>query len=149
MEQAGHMTRRRMLQLTGVSTLGVGAALAVAGCAQQEAQQEEEVVQPAAPERVKLTVYDPSGSVAITQTFAPRLDGLEGKTIAFVGNSMWEEDRTFAEIERLLSEKYPSVKVIGQENFPRHTQEITVEDNGIAETMQEMGVDAAIVGNAG
>lgn len=158
MKYGSVMTRRRMLQLTGVSTLGLG-TLAVTGCGAQEqkaqdaqdAQSEgdETTAQADSSGRVKISVYDPSGSVAITQSFAPRLDSLDDKTIAFVGNSMWEEERTFAEIERLLKEKYPTVTVIGQDNFPRHTQEITVENNGIAEKMQELGVDAAIVGNAG
>ena len=140
METSG-LTRRRMLQLTGIGALGVAS---LAACGKQE---EEE--QPKEPENVVLTVFDPTGSVEITQEYAPRLDSYEGKTIAFVGNDMWEQKRMFEVIERRIRELYPSVTIIGAENFPQDTDKLTKVPNGITEIMQEKGVDGAIIGNAG
>ena len=141
--ESSKLTRRRMLQLTGVGMLGAGAMLAGAGCSSGGSAKDAE------PEAVKLKVYDPTGNVVITQEFAPRLDTLDGKTIAFVGNDMWEEDRTFALLKELMEEKYSNITIIGPENFPRHTQDITKDKNGLPEMMQERNVDAVIVGNAG
>ena len=156
MENGNTLSRRRMLQLTGVGMLGMGAALAGAGCSSggegsaQESKDAAATQQPAQQdERVTLTVYDPSGNIEVTQEFAPRLDSLDGKTIAFLGNDMWEEQRTFEELGKLMAKAYPNTKIITQENFPRHSDQLTQANNGIAETMKELGVDAVIVGNAG
>lgn len=135
------LSRRRMLQLTG-TTAFAAAALAITGCAKEEDE---------APVNTDITlkVYDPTGSVEVSQTFSPRLDGIDGKTIAFLCNDMWQQDRTFAAIKEQLETRYTGVKVITQDNFPGTTQDLTKDKNGIAEMMKELGVDAAIVGNAG
>ena len=136
-----NLSRRRMLQLTGIGTLAVGAA-AFVGCKQEE---------PAEPEPTGLTieVLDPCGSVAITQHFVDRLDTLEGKTIAFVTNDDWESSRTFPLLEELLTAKYPGIHIIREDNFARGVNDITKDNNGIAAVMKEKGVDGAILGNAG
>ena len=140
MEQKG-MTRRRALQVTGAAA----AAAMIAGC-----KKEEPAPAPApVPEKVELTVYEPTGSIAITQLHAPRLDTLDGKTIAFVSDDAWEDARTFAEIKRLIERDYPTVTIITQDNFIHGIEQITKANNGIPEKMKELGVDAAIIGNAG
>ena len=140
MENRG-MSRRRALQVTGVAA----AAMALAGCGKQE----ETTPEPAQPTSYEMKVYDPSGSIAITQLHTARLDTLEGKTIGFVSDDAWEDDRTFALIKELFAEQYPSVTIITQDNFTHGIEAITKANNGIAEKMKELGVDAAIVGNAG
>ena len=135
------LTRRRMLQLTGIA--GVAGAAALAGCKKEEGGEGGE------PVTYTWNVYDPTGVVEVSQHFTARLDGIDGKTIAFVCDSLWEDDRTFALIKEILETKYTGVTVIDQYNFPTSVQEITVENNGIAEKMKEMGVDGAILGNAG
>ena len=142
MERSDSLTRRRMLQLTGIGTLAAGVA-AFTGCKQEET--------PAEPEETGLTieVLDPSGSVAITQHFVERLDTLEGKTIAFVTNDDWESERTFPLLEQIMKEKYPGITIIREDNFARGMNDITKDNNGIAEVMLEMKVDGAILGNAG
>lgn len=137
------ITRRRMLQLTGV----LGASAVLAGCSSQAASTESDSAKEST--SASMSVYDPSGSIEISQTFAPRLDGFENKTIAFVADDAWEDDRTFPEIERLLKEKYPTVTVIREDNFIHGIDAITVENNGLPEAMQEKNVDGVIVGNAG
>ena len=134
------MSRRRMLQLTGISTLAAGAA-ALVGCKQEE--------EPAAPTTLTIETLDPCGSVAITQHFVDRLDTLEGKTIAFVTNDDWESSRTFPLLEELITKKFPGVTIIREDNFARGVNDITKDNNGIAEVMKEKGVDGAILGNAG
>ena len=140
MENMKGLTRRRMLQLTG-TTAFAAAALGIAGCKKEEPEP--------VPTGITLSVYDPSGRVEITQTFAPRLDTLDGKTIAFLGNGMWEEERCFDLLEKLMKEAYPTTTIITADNFPRHSDKLTPEKNGIAAMMKERGVDGVIVGNAG
>ena len=139
MEQKNGISRRRMLQLTG-TTAFAAAAFGIAGC-----KKEEEPVST----DITLSVYDPSGKVAVTQQFTKRLDTLDGKTIAFLGNGMWEEERCFELLEKLMKEAYPTTTIITADNFPRHSDKLTPENNGIAAMMQERGVDGVIVGNAG
>ena len=140
MEMTG-MSRRRALQVTGAAA----AAAMLAGCAKTEPTPE-----PApAPTSYELTVYEPTGSIAITQLHAPRLDTLDNKTIAFVSDDAWEDTRTFAEIKRLIEANYPTVTIVTQDNFIHGIEQITKANNGIPEVMKELGVDAAIVGNAG
>lgn len=139
------ISRRRMLQLTGVSTLVAGAALSGCSSSTTDDGQGETTT----PTTYKLTVYDPSGSTEITQTFAPRLDSLEGKTIAIIGNGMWQEPRTSQVIEDAIHTKYPTATVIPPDQFPRHTDNLTKANNGIPEQLESLGADAAIIGNAG
>ena len=40
-----------------------------------------------------LEVFDPSGAIEVTQLHAPRLDNLNGKTIGFISNDMWQAHR--------------------------------------------------------
>ena len=136
------MTRRRWLQMAGV--LGAGALLT--GCASQPSGGDAKDAKTSA---VELSVYDPTGSIEITQTFAPRLDTLEGKTIAFVSDDAWEDARTFALMQDMFAEKYPNVNIITQDNFIHGIGMITEANNGLPEAMLEKGVDAVIVGNAG
>ena len=98
---------------------------------------------------VTLNVYDPTGAVEIKYEFAPRLDTLDGKTIAFISDDMWEDDRTFPVIERLINDKYPTATVLREDQFPRGVNIITQTTSGIADALKAAGVDAVIAGNAG
>ena len=140
MEQKG-MSRRRALQVTGAAA----AAAMIAGC-----KKEEPTPAPApTPTTYEMKVYDPTGSIEITQLHTARLDTLDGKTIGFVSDDAWEDNRTFAEIKRLIERDYPSVTIITQDHFTHGIEAITKANNGIADQMKELGVDAAIIGNAG
>ena len=99
------------------------------------------------PKLIKL--YDPTGNVAITQTHAPRLDTIEGKTIGLVVNDVWESDRIAAKLTELFAAQYPSVTILGPENFTRGSEYITLDNNGIYEQATELGVDGIIVMAAG
>lgn len=146
------VTRRHMLQLTGAGVLGA-AALASVGCdsASKEVAEEKktDTAATAAPVKQTYTVYDPTGSVEITQTYAPRLDTVDGKTIAFASDGMWADDRTFELITQLFAEKHPTTTIIREDNFPIGIDALTKADNPIVGMMQDLHVDAAIIGNAG
>lgn len=146
------VTRRRMLGLSGVAALSA-AALAAAGCNSATKGEAEGAAQttpvPEAPKSVELSLYNPTGSVEITQTYAPRLDTLDGKTIAFLADGLWEDDRTFEVIGDYLAEHYPTTTVINWTEFPSGIDALTKEDNPIIGMLQAKGVDAVIPGNAG
>jgi len=61
---------------------------------------------------VTLEVYDPNGSVEISQLFAKRLDTLEGKTVCELGHGIWEDRSIFDRINELLKKQYPTIKII-------------------------------------
>ena len=143
MDQLSGLSRRRMLQLTGLSMVGAGAALAASGCTQETPAEEP------AEEVKKVRVYDPTGGIEITQAFAPRLDTIEGKTIGLVVNDVWESDRIAAKLTELFAAQYPSVTILGPENFTRGSEYITLDNNGIYEQATELGVDGIIVMAAG
>ena len=94
-----------------------------------------------------LEVYDPCGALDTTQTHAPRLDTLAGKTICEVSNASWEDKRTFGRVRELLKERFPDLKVIPLTEFPSGSRYIDVDN--IGDLVKEKGCDAAIVGNAG
>ena len=144
MAESRALSRRRMLQLTGAGMFG---AAALAGCTNGGGADTDPEPVDDGPKLIKL--YDPTGNVAITQTHAPRLDTIEGKTIGLVVNDVWESDRIAAKLAELFAAQYPSVKVLGPENFVRGSEYITLDNNGIYEQVTELGVDGVIVMAAG
>ena len=144
MAQERSLSRRRMLELTGAGMFG---AAMLAGCSKSDDTPSDTTPVDDGPKMVKL--YDPTGNVAITQTHAPRLDTIEGKTIGLVVNDVWESDRIAAKLEELFAAKYPSVKILGPDNFTRGSEYITVDNNGIYEQAEALGVDGMIIMAAG
>jgi hypothetical protein len=96
---------------------------------------------------VTLTLYNPTGSFEVTQTFAPRLADLNGKTICEVSDNSWQYDRTFPLIASLLQKQLPTVKIITYDKFPNGNPGADVD--ALAPAIQKAGCQAAIVGNAG
>jgi hypothetical protein len=101
----------------------------------------------AADDPVTLEVYNPTGSFQITQTFAPRLADLGGKTICEITNGSWEGDRTFPRIRQLLQRQYPTAKLMAFDQFP--VLDTKVDIAGLEDAVRKAGCQAAIVGNAG
>ncbi len=96
---------------------------------------------------VALTLYDPTGAFQVTQTFAPRLEDLNGKTICEVTDDSWEAGRTFPAIRELLQKMYPKLNIVTFDRFPilsTGTDVPTLED-----ALKREGCQGAIVGNAG
>lgn len=101
-----------------------------------------------------FSVVSPLGSCSVAPiTLAPRLETLEGKTIAVVGVSFMTQI-THPEIKRLILENYPTAKVIlldeigyaGSYPAPGIRRK-SVEE--FQQKLQEMHVDAVISGNGG
>jgi len=84
---------------------------------------------------------------------APRLDTLEGKTIGEIWNGGFRGDESFPVIERMLKERYPTVKLIPYTEFSLVTiaslhpekKEKTLEI--LRAELREKGCDAVITGN--
>ncbi len=99
---------------------------------------------------VTLTLYDPTGAFEVTQTFAPRLPDLNGKTICELSNDSWEAKRTFPLIESLLQKQFPTIKIISWDQFPHgNIAETGIDNDKAATAVKQKGCQAVIVGNAG
>lgn len=95
---------------------------------------------------VKLEVYDPTGAAEVTQSFAPRVADLNGKTIGELSNGGFQSHRTFPLIRELLQKRFPSVKIIPYTEFGVGRAEM--EDERSLAHLVEKGCDAVITGNA-
>jgi hypothetical protein len=94
--------------------------------------------------KVPLIVYSPAGTVQMTSVHAKRLDTLNGKTICELSDGIWEHDRTFPEIRRMLLQRFPELKIIPYTQLP--VGNIDIED--IGDRVKKLGCDGVIVGNA-
>ena len=101
----------------------------------------------AAAEPVVLEVFNPTGAIEVTETFAPRIDTLHGKTICEISNGAWEDHRTFPLVRELLQRQFPTAKFISYTEFPVGTSKI--DNDKVAALVKQKGCQAAIVGNAG
>lgn len=99
-------------------------------------------------------VVSPVGRTSVEMiTQAPRLESLEGKTIAVVGVSFMT-GVTHPEIKRLIKEHYPSAKVLLLDEIgfsgPYPAPGVTRKQNEeFKRNLQDMKVDAVISGNGG
>jgi hypothetical protein len=101
-------------------------------------------------DQVTLAVYNPTGSVEVTQLFAPRLADLDGKTVCELHNDNWESKRTFPAIRQALKDRYPTVKIIEYTKMPYFSERSTPQDYvKMVAAVKAAGCQAAILGNAG
>ncbi len=94
----------------------------------------------------KLEFYDPSGTLEVTQAFAPRLDKLEGKRIGIVSNEQWQAFRMLPMLKELLEKDFPGITVLPVDAYPQGNALIGSEET--AALVKKSGVDGVIVGNA-
>ena len=99
-----------------------------------------------AAEPVRIELSNPTGAIEITNLFAPRLAGLNGKTICEVSDGIWETHRTFPLIRQLLQKQFPDARIIPYTELPIGTTNIDVD--GIGDVVKKKGCDAVIVGNS-
>ena len=95
---------------------------------------------------VTLEFHDPSGTLEVSQPFAPRLDTLAGKRIGFVSNEQWQAYRMLPALKAMLEEDFPDIEVLPIDAFPQGNALIGTEETAAA--VRKSGVDAVIVGNA-
>jgi len=91
---------------------------------------------------VVLKVFDPTGSVEVTQLHAPRLDDLNGKTICELGNGKWEDHRIFPVVRELLVKRYPDIKIIPYTEF---TYGYDIDDDQVAAMVKDKGAQGVIL----
>jgi hypothetical protein len=76
---------------------------------------------------------------------APRLDTLNGKTVAQLWDFLFAGDDVFAALEEKLRERYPEVKFVSWREFGTthglHEKELLAS---LPQRFKELGVDAAI-----
>jgi hypothetical protein len=148
LRNGGKLTRRKMLSdgLAAGSLLGATLVGRDTGVAEQKLQQQEptfRVVKPMGESPVKMI------------SMAPRLDTLDGKTIAFVTNRLFKYEVTFPVIEQLLKKNYPNSKVISFEEFHVISNaELAVELRAkaiqlLGDQLLKRGCQAVISGNGG
>ena len=95
---------------------------------------------------VSIEVFNPCGAMEVTQAFAPRLAGLEGKTIGVLSVDMWQSHRTLPEIRKYLGERYSTIKIFPETDFPQGVNGI--DSDQTANLVRERGCDAVIIGSA-
>lgn len=95
---------------------------------------------------VTLEFHDPSGTLEITQPFAPRLNTLDGKRIGFVSNEQWQAYRMLPMLKGMLESDFKGVEVLPIDVYPQGNALIGTEET--AALVKQSGVDAVIVGNA-
>jgi hypothetical protein len=103
----------------------------------------------------EFKVVSPLGEATVKQiTMVPRLDTLEGKTICSVKNNSFKSWVTGPLYEKLLTEKYPTVKVIPNTEMPIASKapapgKTDERTDAMIAAFKEKGCDAVIVGNGG
>ena len=78
---------------------------------------------------------------------APRLDTLEGKTVAQLWDYLFRGDEVFAHLEAGLKERYPSIKFVSWEDFgSTHGADERQILADLPRKMETLGGDAVISG---
>ncbi len=95
---------------------------------------------------VTLEFHDPSGTLEVTQPFAPRLDNIEGKRIGIVTNDQWQAYRMLPKLKELIEADFKGVEVLPLDVYPQGNLLIGTEETAAA--VKKSGVDAVIIGNA-
>ena len=109
---------------------------------------------PAAPEEAEFAVLSPVPETAVEPIkTAPRLDTLDGKTIALVGGSFMASV-THSELKNLILGEYPNAKVyllseIGSAGVYPRPGVVRREKDEFQRKLREFKVDAVISGNGG
>lgn len=93
-----------------------------------------------------LEVLNPLGAIEVEQQHAARLDRLEGKTIAQLGNGAWEDQSTLPAVRAALRARVPGLTVIPFDELPRGHEHIDSEVT--IDLLVRRGVNGVITGNA-
>ena len=84
---------------------------------------------------------------AKVKALAPRLDTLEGKTVAQVWDHVFRGDEVFEFLEQGLKERYPGVRFVSWREFGNtHGSEEREVVASLPAKFRSMGVDAVISG---
>ncbi len=93
-----------------------------------------------------MQLHHPQGATEVQVLHAPRLDTLEGKTVAFLSDDMWQAHRMLPVLRETLAAEVAGIRIVAESELPQGTLAIDRE-----ETVDEVlarGADAVVVGNA-
>ena len=84
-----------------------------------------------------------------TRALAPRLDSLEGKTVAQLWDYLFKGDEVFALLEEAIKKEFPAVKFVSWREFgSSHGGDEKEALAEFAKKFKALGVDAVISGMA-
>lgn len=94
------------------------------------------------------SVYWPRGRKTVSVTPAsPRLDTLEGKTVAFLWDYIFRGDEIFPMVEKKLSERFRGMRFINYDQFgSTHGDEEHKILASLPERLKALKVDAVVSG---
>jgi hypothetical protein len=93
-------------------------------------------------------VYWPRGrkTVSVTPT-SPRLETLEGKTVAFLWDYIFRGDEIFPLVEKKLSERFRGMRFVNYDQFgSTHGDEEQKILAGLPDKLKSLKVDAVVSG---
>ncbi len=95
-------------------------------------------------------VYWPRATRTLSlKPVAPRIDSLQGKTVAFLWDYIFRGDEIFAILEKELRARFPNMRFIGQDVFGNiHGPDERQVVAALPEKLKSFGVDAVIAGMA-
>lgn len=93
-----------------------------------------------------LEVFDPTGATEVTRLHATRLPDLEGKTVAFLSNDMWQAHRMLPMLREMLQARFEHIRIVPESEFPMGNVPIDRDDT--IEQVVARNADAVIIGNA-
>ena len=83
------------------------------------------------------------------KALAPRLETLEGKTVAQVWDFIFRGDEIFETLEEALKARYPGIRFVSWREFGNtHGKDERKIVAGLPDRMKALGVDAVISGMA-
>lgn len=93
-------------------------------------------------------VYWPRGTkTASVEAISPRLDSLEGKTVAFLWDYIFRGDEIFPLVQKALTARFPTMRFIGYDEFgSTHGDEEHAVLAALPERLKALKVDAVISG---
>jgi hypothetical protein len=93
-----------------------------------------------------LEVQHPQGASEVSVLHAPRLDDLDGKTVALLSDDMWQSHRMLPLVRERLKSRYPNIRFINETELPLGSA--AIDRDSTVETILARGADAVVVGNA-
>ena len=93
-------------------------------------------------------VYWPRGrKTATILPLSPRLDTLEGKTVAFLWDYIFRGDEIFPMLQKKLSERFPNMRFVNYDEFgSTHGDEEQKILASLPDQLKALGVDAVVSG---
>jgi hypothetical protein len=96
---------------------------------------------------ISLGVISCGNTQTETNSYAPRLDTLDGKTIGLLSLDEWQAFRILPEIQRQLQALYPNATFIPHTEFPMGL--VNVGKSETAQAIAQEGCQAVIIANIG